>query len=221
MTLFKEPVALEACPAKTAESVSYGATFAVLGWLLISNYSSLGYNQQEPQSITANSVTNLAISAPTLETSQPLAVATTSPLATDVAADPSLIEVSLPAWHADLAQLHYPDTHPQHRAFSTAAWRSQEVAENQQLDVVIEGLGLALPPPLIENTYLFSGLEGADINVLAEAEPMGEITVRGSEVERLTSRPDNIQRPQLPRPYRAQQIQRSLVLPPRIQALRP
>ena len=36
-----------------------------------------------------------------------------------------------------------------------------------------------------------------------------------------TARPDNTQRPQIPRPYRAQKLQRSFVLPPRIQALRP
>ena len=62
MPLFKEPVALEACPAKTAESISYTATFAVLGWLLVSNYPGLASKQVEaiPVANTTTSSTSQA-----------------------------------------------------------------------------------------------------------------------------------------------------------------
>ena len=59
MPLFKEPVALEACPAKTAESVSYAATFAVLGWLLVSNYSVLASKQAENISVADTTAAKL------------------------------------------------------------------------------------------------------------------------------------------------------------------
>ena len=58
-------------------------------------------------------------------------------------------------------------------------------------------------------------------NTSGETRLIRGITVKGTEADRLTNRPGNIYRPQIPRPYRAQEIQRSFALPLRIQALRP
>ena len=60
MQLYKDKLALEASPAKTAETASYGATFAVLGWLLLSNYSEFGYAEQPIVSAAPPSAGSLA-----------------------------------------------------------------------------------------------------------------------------------------------------------------
>ena len=73
MPLFKEQVALEACPAKTAESVSYAATIAVLGWLLVSNYYVLSTEQVEDIPVADTQLpilTRQAQSTPAATTSQ-------------------------------------------------------------------------------------------------------------------------------------------------------
>ena len=82
---------------------------------------------------------------------------------------------------------------------------------------------LVLPLPLIDTAYLFDTQSASEMasNTSGEAGLVREVMVKGAEADRLKNRPANIHRPQIPRPYRAQEIQRSFVLPPRIQALRP
>ena len=63
MQIYKDKLALEASPAKTAETASYGATFAVLGWLLLSNYSGFGYVKQPIVSPAPPSAVSLAPAA--------------------------------------------------------------------------------------------------------------------------------------------------------------
>lgn len=231
MSFFKNTVALEACPAKTAESVGYGATFAVLGWLLLSNYSGLGQAERDSQPVvsTDSPPAGLPSLAALVETEAPNdpQLAQAALQQQDIETETSNLASSVPTWHAEIEQFRQIKSHPHQRAFSTAAWTSEENDADQQFDHI--NMGLGLPLPLIESDYLFNakGNPGIGIsaglasNELDESELVREITVTGSETQRLSRRPDNSQRPQIPRPYSAQQIQRSLVLPPRIQALRP
>lgn len=232
MPIFKNTVALEACPAKTAESVSYGVTFAVLGWLLVSNYSGLGNAEL--------AVPTLANTDSTLESTSPPAVfadtdARTETLSTAIVTQrqPNIeLEISKlapipPTWHTKIEQFPQLEGHSHLRELSTANWSKQSGDANLQIEGFIESL--YLPLPLIEADKLFSPMINIDSGVtgrvannqVSENGLVHEITVTGAETQRLSNRPDSIQRPQIPRPYRAQEIQRSFVLPPRIQALRP
>lgn len=227
MPIFRDTVAQEACPAKTAESISYVATFAVLGWLLVSNYSSsVGNSGQDFQPLASSTTAPLdtvTLLAPTLTTAK---IASLSSPQTE--ADSDNFIVSAPVWHAALEQFPQLESQTYHRVFSPAGWASQSDEINRlQIGGEIDALPLSLS--LVDVEYLLSSqadfvLNTSDEltqNALAEAKPIQEITVTGTETNRLSRRPDNTQRPQIPRPYRAQDIQRSLVLPPRIQALRP
>lgn len=237
MPKYKHTAALEACPAKTAETVSYGATFAVLGWLLLSNYSGLGYGERDNQTIASVEppyADRFAAAASTI--SQDSASAESLPLdeMSSSAATGDLLELedssfvtSPPAWHADLSSFQQYESQAHQRAFSTAEWNGQASHAEQQITGFIEGLELALPvidtSDLfdVQNTALSISNGGLASNAANQTELVREITVTSTEEDRLRNRPDNIQRPQIPRPYRAQEIQRSFILPPRIQALKP
>lgn len=232
MPIFRNTAALEACPAKTAESVSYAATFAVLGWLLVSNYPGLGSAEPDAQAVASTNSPS-ANTYPTTsfvdsEAQNETLTAAIAPKQPDIGSNSSLFVSSAPAWHSDLEQFQQFESHPHLRAFPTDAWSNQSSDADQQIEGFIEGLNLALP--LIDANYLFSARDifdtgiGDDLATGSEAgknELVREITVTGTETDRLSSRPDNVLRPQIPRPYRAQEIQRSFILPPRIQALRP
>jgi hypothetical protein len=237
MPIFKDTVALEACPAKTAETVSYGATFAVLGWLLLSNYSGLGYAEQRDQAITsaespiadtfapAESILNTAAAYVDVETLNETPFSTEIPIQLD--AEGSNFVTLAPAWHADLDPYQHYESQAHQRTYTAAGWNGWDSDADQQIAGFIEGL--VLPVPLIDTAALFDAKSTFEIisnsklasNALDEAELIREITVMGTGADRLTNRPDNVQRPQIPRPYRAQEIRRSFVLPPRIQALKP
>lgn len=235
MPIFRDTVALEACPAKTAESIAYGATFAVLGWLLISNYSGLGNAEPDPQPI-AN------VDSPSTEAPSPTTFANTeavneTPFIATALAKPimevesSNFDLAPPAWHAEMEQFPQFESHSQLRALSTAIWSKQANDSAQKLESLIEDLNLPLPliATDIDTNDLFGTESSSEASfthnltdtALAENDLVREITVTGTEAQRLSKRPDNIQRPQIPRPYRAREIQRSLILPPRIQALKP
>lgn len=236
MPKYKHTAALEACPAKTAETVSYGATFAVLGWLLLSNYSGLGNAERNNQAIasaeppladtlaaTSKIGANIASIEPLTLNEMPPSTATGN-LAR---LEDSNFVTSAPAWHTDLSSYQQYESQTHQRTFSSAGWSGQTSSADQQIAGFIEGLELSLP--LLDTTYLFdpqsNSLDGNNSelasNETGETGLIREITVIGTEADRLRNRPDNIQRPQIPRPYRAQQIQRSFLLPPRIQALKP
>jgi hypothetical protein len=230
MQIYKDKLALEASPAKTAETASYGATFAVLAWLLISNYSEFGYAEQPIVSASAGSlapvasIINKAAAYGEVETLNETSFS--AAILHQQEAESRKHITTPPLWHADLAPYQQHESQIHQRAFSTADWNVHTSDANQQIAGFIEEL--ALPLPLIDTAYLFDAkgtTEMASNGDLAnitsdETGLVRGITVTGTEADRLTNRPGNIHRPQIPRPYRAQEIQRSFVLPPRIQALR-
>ena len=226
MHIFKDTVALEECPAKTAESVSYGAVFTVLGWLLVSNYSGAGHPELDVSAI-ANTDLPLIYEAP------PAVIADTQILNKTQNTGITLHQAdreeeinnflsTAPVWHTEIKQF---ERHSHLRAFSTATWGTQIGDAGQQIEGLIEGLDL---PLLIDANYLLNAKSRFDtiiIDDLANNQPakdklVSEIPVTGTETKRLSSRPEDIHRPQIPRPYRARGLQRSFILPPRIQALR-
>jgi hypothetical protein len=230
MQIYKDKLALEASPAKTAETASYGATFAVLAWLLISNYSEFGYAEQPIVSASAGSlapvasIINKAAAYGEVETLNETSFS--AAILHQQEAESRKHITTPPLWHADLAPYQQHESQIHQRAFSTADWNVHTSDASQQIAGFIEEL--ALPLPLIDTAYLFDAkgtTEMASNGDLAnitsdETGLVRGITVTGTEADRLTNRPGNIHRPQIPRPYRAQEIQRSFVLPPRIQALR-
>jgi hypothetical protein len=230
MQIYKDKLALEASPAKTAETASYGATFAVLAWLLLSNYSEFGYAEQPIVIASAASlapvasIINKAAAYGEVETLNETSFSTA--ILHQQEAESRKHITTPPLWHADLAPYQQHESQIHQRAFSTADWNVHTSDANQQIAGFIEEL--ALPLPLIDTAYLFDAkgtTEMASNGDLAnitsdETGLVRGITVTGTEADRLTNRPGNIHRPQIPRPYRAQEIQRSFVLPPRIQALR-
>ena len=231
MALFKDTVALEACPAKTAESVSYVATFAVLGWLVISNYSGLGYAGMESTSLadmeadaTLADQSGLppALAAAEPPSNLPPSTLAQSPQGAMTENESQYTPLSdLAAWHDSLQPSQRPASQLGSREFTASAWNSESAIETQ----LTESYHIDLSPtlPLVGGELLSQSSEGLELllPVSDDSGPIHEITITGSEPNRLVARPDNIRRPQLPRPYRAQEIQRLLVLPPRIQALRP
>ena len=230
MQIYKDKLALEACPAKTAEIVSYGATFAVLAWLLLSNYSGSGYAEQPIVSATspsensitpAESIINRAASYAELEalTETPFSAA----ILNQPEAESGDFVTAPPSWHADLPPYQQYEGQSHQRAFSTVDWSVHTSDSGQHITGFNQELMLVLPLPLIDTAYLFDTKSASEMasNTSGEAGLVRGIMVKGTEADRLTNRPGNIHRPQIPRPYRAQEIQRSIVRLPRIQALRP
>ena len=230
MQIYKDKLALEASPAKTAETASYGATFAVLAWLLLSNYSEFGYAEQPiviastASSAPVASIINKAAAYGEVET---LNETSFSAAILHLQEAESRKHITAPPlWHADLAPYQQHESQIHQRAFSTADWNVHTSDADQQIAGFIEEL--ALPLPLIDTVYLFDAkgttevASNGDLANITSGETglVRGITVKGAEADRLTNRSGNIHRPQIPRPYRAQEIQRSFVLPPRIQALR-
>jgi len=226
MHIFKDTVALEECPAKTAESVSYGAVFTVLGWLLVSNYSGAGHPELDVSAIANTDLSIINEAPPAVITDTQILNETQN---TGITLHHSNIEEEIntflstaPVWHTEIKQF---ERHSHLRAFSTATWDTQIGDAGQQIEGLIEGLDL---PLLIDANYLLNAKSRFDTIIIddlannqpAEDEFVSEITVTGTETKRLSSRPEDIHRPQIPRPYRARELQRSFVLPPRIQALR-
>lgn len=239
MLISKDRVALESCPAKTAESVSYIATFTVLGCLLLGNFSNLQSTTthgnilaeaeiratSQSNSIAARALMGPAENAEYQSTALPYPKLADSAVAAHDAADEQLPYYSpladLAEWHSNLGQIREDSNLRGHRQFSVSDWNSQ--AQNLTLFATPQTADLSMPLPLLDPEVAAQLGEGPTLASLNGDPPRSirEITVTGSEPERLMARPDNIRRPQLPRPYRAQDIQRTLVLPPRIQALRP
>ena len=226
MHIFKDTVALEECPAKTAESVSYGAVYAVLGWLLVSNYSEIGHPELSVSAIANTDLPIINGALPAIITDTQISNKTHDTASTlhraDIETEINDFASTAPVWHTKIEQF---ERHPHLRAFSTATWDTQIGDAGQQIEGLIEGLDL---PLLIDANYLLNAKNRFDkiiIDDLANNQPakdelVSEIPVTGTETKRPSSRPEDIQRPQIPRPYRARELQRSFVLPPRIQALR-
>ena len=234
MQIYKDTLALEACPAKTAETVSYGATFAVLAWILLSNYSGFGYAEQPIVSAASpsgdlitptGSITNREIDYVEAEalTETPFLIA----ILNQPEAESDDFVTTPPSWHAALPPYQQHEGQAHQRAFSTVDWNVHTSDSDQQITGFIKEL--VLPLPLIDTTYIFDA-KGAfervsnghlSSNTLGEEGLVREIMVKGAGADRPTNRTGNIHRPQIPRPYRAQEIQRSITRPPRIQALRP
>jgi hypothetical protein len=234
MQIYKDTFALEACPAKTAETVSYGATFAVLGWLLLSNYSGSDYAGQPIVSATSpseNSITQtesiISRAAAYVEVEVEVEALTETPFSAAILNQPeaesSDFVTTPPSWYADLPPYQQHEGQSHQRAFSTVDWSVHTSDSGQHITGFNQALMLVLPLPLIDTAYLFDTKSASEMasNTSGEAGLVREIMVNGAEADRLTNRPASIHRPQIPRPYRAQEIQRSFVLPPRIQALRP
>ena len=230
MQIYKDKLALEASPAKTAETASYGATFAVLAWLLLSNYSEFGYAEQPiviasaASLAPAASIINKAAAYGEVETLNETSFSAAILHQQEAESRKHITAPSL--WHADLAPYQQHESQIHRRAFSTDDWNVHTSDADQQIAGFIEEL--ALPLPLIDTVYLFDAkgttevASNGDLANITSGETglVRGITVKGAEADRLTNRSGNIHRPQIPRPYRAQEIQRSFVLPPRIQALR-
>ena len=234
MQIYKDTLALEACPVKTAETVSYGATFAVLAWLLLSNYSGSGYAEQPIVSATSpseNSITptesiiNRAASYAEVEalTETPFSAA----ILNQPEAESGDFVTAPPSWHADLPPYQQHEGQSHQRAFSTVDWNVHISDSGQQITGLTKEL--VLPLPLIDTAYIFDAkgaferVSNGDPSSITSGESglLREIMAKGAGADRPANRTGNIHRPQIPRPYRAQEIQRSIVRLPRIQALRP
>ena len=234
MQIYKDTLALEACPTKTAETVSYGATFAVLAWILLSNYSGFGHADQPIVSATSPSGNSITSTEPIINRAAAyleVEALTETPFLAVILNQPEAksgdFVTAPPSWHADLPPYQQHEGQSHQRAFSTVDWNVHISDSGQQITGFIKEL--VLPLPLIDTAYLFDAQGASEMvsngdlssNTSGEAGLVREIMVKDAEADRLTNRPGNIHRPQIPRPYRAQKIQRSFVLPPRIQALRP
>ena len=213
MPIFKNTVALEACPAKTAESISYGATFAVLALLLANYYTGIGRAEQESQPLANTPAGSILDQAAPLISAQVAAnqnSETTLMTASLTQADPStqdsLFTTSPPAWHSTLSPYQQFDSKAQQRTFSVAAWNHKESQISQPFDGYLERPALSLS--LIDIDYAFDiqdFIEPDPVKELAntdvtKSQLIREITVRGAAADRLTARPSNSQRPQIPRP---------------------
>ena len=240
MKIYKGTLSLEACPAKTAETVSYGVTFAVLGWILLSNYSGFGYADQHIVSATSPSENLITPTVPIInkiaayaevEVEVEVEVFTETPFPAAILNQPEAERVDFvtkpPSWYADLPpfQQHKGQTHQ--RAFSTVDWNVHTSDSDQQITGLTKEL--VLPLPLIDTAYIFDAkgaferVSNGDLSSITSGESglLREILAKGAGADRPANRTGNIHRPQIPRPFRAQEIQRSIVRPPRIQALRP
>jgi hypothetical protein len=230
MQIYTDTFALEACPAKTAETVSYGATFAVLAWLLLSNYSGSDNAVQPIVSATSPSENSIPLTESVisraeayLEVEALTETAFSAAILNQPEAESGDFITTPPSWYADLPPYQQHEGQSHQRAFSTVDWSVHTSDSGQHITGFNQELMLVLPLPLIDTAYLFDTKSASEMasNTSGEAGLVREIMVKSAEADRLTNRPANIHRPQIPRPYRAQEIQRSFVLPPRIQALRP
>ena len=228
MQMYKETLALEACPAKTAENVSYGATFAVLAWLLLSNYSGSDDAEQPIVSAASPSENSIALTesiinraAAYVEGEALTETLFSAAILNQPEAESGDFVTTPPSWYADLIPYQQHEGQAHQRTYSTVDWNVHISDSGQQ--IIGFDKELVLPIPLIDTFYLFDTKSASETasNTSGEAGLVREIMVNGAEADRLTNRPASIHRPQIPRPYRAQEIQRSFVLPPRIQALRP
>ena len=234
MQMYKETLALEACPAKTAENVSYGATFAVLAWLLLSNYSGSDDAEQPIVSAASPSENSIALTESIINRAAAYVegeALTETLFSAAILNQPEAERVDFvtkpPSWYADLPpfQQHKGQTHQ--RAFSTVDWNVHTSDSDQQITGLTKEL--VLPLPLIDTAYIFDAkgaferVSNGDLSSITSGESglLREILAKGAGADRPANRTGNIHRPQIPRPFRAQEIQRSIVRPPRIQALRP
>ena len=243
MPLFKEQVALEACPAKTAESVSYAATFTVLGWLLVSNYSVLSTEQVEDITVADTTAANSyeagsvdarrdylatyignysASEGSSSESLLPLFAAEAQLESEEISESIDSQLAALSAWHSELDQSRPTQLRNKHdRVAASASWHNSTRSAAQQYTQNF----IADLQPSLELTELDYSLDNYALEELkADTGPpadIREITVTGTDAERNANRPSHIQRPQIPRAFRALEAQRSFILPPRIQALRP
>ena len=235
MPIFKDRVALEACPAKTAESVSYGVAFTVLGWLLVSNYAVLG-SEDYDNSVLSASATPAASSAAEFSAA---AVITPNREDAEIAAQIQYAVTEQPSLpYMAVSELESRDfltsaplplqllarqNETVKRSFDLSDWQSLNLAG----DAMVQMEDIVLPRPSLALDYLIRDpLDGDTPTDLASmlltgTEPLREITVTNDGTDTLSASRVQIPRPQIPRSYRAQEVQRSLVLPPRIQALKP
>jgi len=234
MQIYKDTLALEACPTKTAETVSYGATFAVLAWILLSNYSGFGHADQPIVSATSPSGNSITSTEPIINRAAAyleVEALTETPFSAAILNQPEAesgdLVTKLPSWHADLPPYQQHEGQALQRSFSTVDWNVRTSDTGQQITGLIKEL--VLPIPLIDTAYIVDAKGafervsngGLSSNTLGEPGLVREIMVKGAGADRPANRTGNIHRPQIPRPYRAQEIQRSIVRLPRIQALRP
>jgi len=234
MPIFNDKVALEASPAKTAESVSYGVAFSVLGWLLVSNYAVLGSGEDSIQDLAASTPTDASIA---LELSEAIplgpnreAADSAAEIRNGLAEQPILVYASVVESESrDLLtaaplplELQASQNATVKRTFDLSDWKSLNLAGESMLQIE----EIALPRPSLALDYIIRDQAvgaAADLAsvLITGSEPIREITVNSDATDTLSSSRVQIPRPQIPRSYRAQDIQRSLVLPPRIQALKP
>ncbi|MEX0962975.1 MAG: hypothetical protein WDZ52_02895 [Pseudohongiellaceae bacterium] len=237
MPLFRDRVALEACPAKTAEAVSYGATFAVLAWILATNYTGLGFaNEQAVLAANTNDSASSAERAPisakpmvynSAEKRRESADSEVTQARPELAVEYSeLLSTAQPefvAWPANLELQRQLQNHSRLQLLG-AIQATTQLQQEQILPPKHINDDLALPLPFIQSNDRSESSAGSELaaeRVADDSPLLHAITVTGPKTERLRTRPDNIDRPQIPRAFRAQDIQRSLLLPPRIQALKP
>ena len=228
MHIFKDTVALEECPAKTAESVSYGAVFTVLTWLLVSNYSGGDHSNIGISTIDNTDLPLINEAPPAVIFDTQLLNKTQSKVLTlketDKEAEVNNFASKALVWHTEIEQF---ERHSHLRVYSASTWATQTNDPGRQIEGLIADLDW--PLPIIDSNYLLNAKRKPDpiiIAVLASNQPAkdelaSEIPVTGTEIKRLSSRPDEIQRPQIPRPSRGQELKRSFVRPPRIQAFKP
>ncbi len=263
MHLFKDPVALETCPAKTAESVSYAATFSVLALLLVTNYSS--FRQVDGVERTAVYVQKPGIESSIAETTsvdfEPLPSPTLSESQYEAlgrfASRPRLTSIfssySYKGDNADSIDHRHDNLQPfvdnevisapKPEPLARRVFSLEELPEMPNTAFMLENFELNKELDILHATARTGFTAKTDKEFDAEelkpltpgslftidiastaavsSPRIHQITVNGTESDKQLNRPDKIQRPQLPRPYRAQAIQRTLILPPRVQALRP
>ncbi|MBL4573234.1 MAG: hypothetical protein JKY86_09195, partial [Gammaproteobacteria bacterium] len=141
MPIDKDTVALETCPAQTAETISYAATFTVLGWLLLSNYSGLGH--AEPLNrpvVSANSPPTAIAHTPVIyspvtyrETGTLNETPPSGIISNQLEAESGNFVTSPPTWHADLALSKQYESHAHPRSFSTSNWNAPAGDTDKQI----------------------------------------------------------------------------------------
>ncbi len=264
MYLFKDPVALEACPAKTAESVSYAATLSVLAVLLVTNYSSFGHidgaektvvyvqkTDAEPLIAETTDVDFEPLPGSVLYEELQYEAARFAPALTPIVTSYIVTSyennnaISVARHHHNLQPFVVNDlvSAPKLEPLARRVFSAEELPEIADTVVVLESFNLNkaldIQPAMAQTGFTtktdkeFDAEErkppGLDLlftteiasTATAPSSRIHQITVNGTEPDKPLNRPHKIQRPQLPRPYRAQAIQRTLILPPRVQALRP
>jgi hypothetical protein len=267
MPLFKDTVALETCPAKTAETVSYGATLLVLAGLLLANFansshipgtkkaaselttaSALSYlrleNKSEPSVIIASNAEQNPLEPEAIPTEDEYAEASTNvQFPSSIDRDSSSLVFALGTLSESLEPPTTNEQQPMPEnsfmlqqktglpgfiyentievAFSNQALRAfglDLTAEERLSPLMVASTAYTMPQNSQHEEMLHSGSSSAS----TVATEVREITVSASETERLLNRPNKIQRPRLPISSRPQPAQiKAILLPPRVQALRP